>query len=828
MSLSRDPKNSDGPGSLSLTNRDLESLPQEWSRRDFLAGSSLLMSSLIIGCSTPQKSGSGTDLAVTDPGRWTGQRWPAGADALSRAWILIAPDGKVYFTLDRSEFGQGVLTSHTMMIAEELGIQPQTVNVIYATDNRTLYWNSTFLMNATGGSTSTFSAWIPLRHAAAGLRMMLQAAASRMAAPKRIRPEDFECRDGLLSHASTGTSFTFAQVLPKALTLDFPKTPILKEPSQWTLLGRPIARLDLRKKVDGSLTYGIDVQVEGLVHCKVIHTPQRLQKILTIEKESALQQPGVIDIFQVTNGVAVVAKSYWQALQAARKVKITYGPRTHPHETSAEYSNHLKKHANKKGLISNLAGYAAAVVTPPPPRRPFQKEVVYELPFLPHSQLEPLTCVVDPRETECHVWLGSQVPSVAIYFASRVMNLPKESVHFHQTEMGGAFGRRFYHDFLYECLEVAKRLRRPVKLIWSREDDFSQDFFRPASYHEIKANLSSKGTLGRWFHKIVGGSIMAYSSSDMFEAVLPSKLAATTITAFGDIWSESIRAFGLDPTLVDGAREIPYIPDDMTCESVITDTPLAIGFWRSVGFSSNCFVIESFIDEMALLAGVDPYAFRIRCLESGASRNTFSNWIYDRLRGAHKALGQWTGGLPVNLLDNPLIQSARADRSLATLRRLAEFAEFSKPLPTGHYRGMAVSFCYGSYCAQAVVISKREKVLKLEKVFAVVDCGPVLNPDIARAQIEGGIIFGLSAALKQEITLEKGSVKERNFHQCDLLRIHETPKIAIDFSPGAESPSGLGELGVPGIAPALANAIAAATGQRLRKLPLKPEGFTLY
>jgi CO/xanthine dehydrogenase Mo-binding subunit len=785
------------------------------SRREFLVTSTFFASYLAVGCSSSPKKEMATGML----------REPSSQDFLSRYWIAIDANGVVHFIVDRVEFGQGIVTSHAMMVAEELGVNPTDIQISYAHDNSVIFWNSAFALNATGGSSSTFSAWIPIRHAAAGLREMLQQAASMKASQQglRIRPGMFTLSSGLAVSREPKLEFSIASLVSVAKTLRFPLQPSFKPKSEWKILGSSVPRLDLNKKINGSCVYGIDVEIPNMLVARVIPPPRRGIKPRRVEASKARSMPGVIDVFEISTGVAVVAETFWQALQASKKVDVEWDRSVRPRfADSTAYSNYLKKSLSSQGTLAKLAGAQFQ----PGELEPKNDGPVmeYEVPFVPHVPLEPMACVIDLRSDSCDLWLGSQVPPVAIYLASKISGLPKSKIRFHQTEIGGAFGRRFYHDFLSQGLEVAKQVKRPVKLIWTREDDFMQDFYRPASYHRIQATLNSKRTLHDWRHKIASPSIMVNSSQSMFESILPAKLGQEHITAFGDLWSSAFRRFKLDPTVVDGAREIPYVPDRMRCESVYADTPLAIGFWRSVGYSANAFAIECAMDEVAATAGLDPLEFRLSCVEQAIRRGGWvkiKRKIRQSLENIHERLGERTGGVPINILDNPALATADSRRTFEVLKRLKTFSRWSQPPLSGRFRGVAQSFCYGSYCAVVIEISIRSQKLKLEQIYAVADCGTVLNPDIARAQIEGGIIFGLSAALKQEIHIRDDGVQERNFHECDLMRIHEIPPIDIDFVVGDNSPSGIGELGVPPAAPALANAIFQATGKRIRKLPIR-------
>lgn len=780
----------------------------EWSRRDFIKASLLVSTNLIVGCSfLPKKS--------------PRQREPADdheVDLKLHAWIIVSTQGKVHLLCDRTEMGQGIFTSHAMIVADELGLDLSDIQVHFAPRNKKEYWNPAFAMNATGGSTSTNVAWLPLRRAAAGVRELLISAAVEEFEERtavKVKPEDIVLKDHQLVMAS-GQSIPLGQVVQRAKQMEFPRRPKLK--SSFRVVGQSLPRIDLMDKVTGAAKYGIDIQVPEMVHCYVVRSPVLGGKAQSFEASEVTSQKGVISVVPISLGVAVVAETFWQARKAAKSLKVLWDNGQIQMWNSDQYRESLRAAALTPGEPSNIETVL------PDEEETLQKnlQVVYELPYVPHSQLEPLNCTVHLHHGFCEIWSGSQVPAAAIEVAHQVSGVPEDNVIFHHTFIGGSFGRRIHHDFLLEAVEVAKLIGRPVKNTWSRETEFQHDFYRPASAHQLTGFSSGLGKIENWRHRIVAPSIFAYSSDEMIQVLLPKWTSEKFVNFVGNFFQDLLKKKIIDPTSVEGARVIPYLPRKMKVEYSHHPTALPIGFWRSVGFAPNAFAVESFIDELAFSVGADPMNFRIEALKAAVERGGIPKWrdrIHKALAKIGRAVHKLKTDIPITILDSPLLRYADPEKTLRLMEVLKVRSEWGQVRSPGMSRGVAQAFCFGSYCGVVIDIYMGNNRIKIHKVTAVVDCGRVVNPDLARAQIEGGIIFGLSAALKQEITFNNNTVDQSSFLECDILRMHEAPAIDIFFMEGGEEPSGVGELGVPPVAPALCNAIFAATGKRIRKLP---------
>lgn len=703
------------------------------SRRDFLKASALASGGLMLGitltgCAKPAALG--------------------GAGGQPVAWLRIGGDDRITVLVDRSEMGQGVYTAMTQLLAEELGIDPIRV-AVEAAPVGAVYVNALLGAQITGGSTSVRDAWDKLRLAGAQARTMLVQAA---AAHWGVEGSTLKVQDGAVLRGNE--RLTFGQLAEAAAKLPVPKDVALKDPKDFRTVGKPQKRLDAPAKVDGSAVYGIDVKLPGMLHAALRQTPTLGGSVAGLDATAAEAMPGVRRVMTVTNGVAVIADHYWQAKQALDAVKITWTPGPNATLDTVSMRSKLRAAAARPGKsVRNegdvAAGFKGAAKT---------LRAVYELPLLAHATLEPQNCTADVRADGADIHVNTQTQTIAQATVAQVTGLKPEQVRIHTTLLGGGFGRRLEVDYIPAAVEASKAIGKPVKLIWSREEDTTHDAYRPPAYDEVAGGLDADGKLVAWQLHITSPSITAR----MFPAVVEN---------------------AVDPFAIEAASNYPYDVPNIAVDYNREEIGIDVGYWRSVSHALNCFVAESFMDELAHAAGKDPYAFRAGLL-------------------------------------------SKQPRYQRVLDAAAEKAGWGKA-PAGHFQGIALMEGYGSYLAQVVEVSVKGGALKIHRITCVVDCGRMVNPNIVDQQVEGSILFGLTAALWGEVTLKGGQVQERNFDRYRLLRLPESPRIEVVLLESTEAPGGMGEPATALIAPALTNAIFAATGKRLRSLPIARQGFTL-
>jgi CO/xanthine dehydrogenase Mo-binding subunit len=681
------------------------------------------------------------------------------------AFLRITSDDVVTFVLLAVEMGQGVATSNAQLIAEELGIDPAKMVVEFAPADRR-YANPILGLQATGGSTTTPASWEPYRMAGATAReMLLEAAARSWGVPKS------ECvaEDGAILHKPTKRSGRFGQFVEAAARLSVPDVTL--KTRDFRVVGKPVPRVDAAAKVDGSAVFGIDVKVPEARSAVVVRCPVPGGQVKSFDAAAAKAMPGVEDVVRISSGVAVVAKTYWHARKAAAQVKVEWDEGALAGFSSAALlETHRKlaresegKRVRSKGNVEATLRQAARVL-----------EAEYTAPFLAHATLEPQNATAHVTSSKCELWAPTQSPGMLHEQVRQLLGCDGEDVIIHQTWLGGGFGRRLTQEYAIEAVEVSRAVGKPVKVVWSREDDMRHSPYRPAATHRVQGALDAQGRLVAWKHKVVTQSILAAIGKDWVHATLSSAPGFVKSMATG-LAVPMLSAE--DDTAVEGAKDLAYGVPNLAVDFVRHETGIPVGFYRSVGHSHSAFATESFVDEAAHAAGQDPVAFRRELL---------------KFEHRHR----WV------------------------LELAAEKAGWGTPLPPGHFQGVAVHKSFNSYVAAVAEVSVEGTAIRVHRIVMAADCGRVVNPNLVEAQLEGAAVFGLSAALKHQITFENGRVQERNFHDYELLRMHETPKIEVHIRHNEAAPTGIGEPGVPVIAPAVANAIFAATGKRLRSLPL--------
>lgn len=656
--------------------------------------------------------------------------------------VAIDEAGLVTIWLSKTDMGQGVATSLPMIIADELGADPDRIRVVLAPLD-SAYGDAQQL---TGVSTSVRGMFVELRTAGAAARELLVAAgAATLGVPER------SCRAamGYVEHHESGRRLPFGSLVRAAARFSVPTRPTLRPMQEMKFVGKSMPRLDLPAKINGSARYGIDVRVPGMAFATLARCPTVGGTVRSFEADAARSVPGVLDVFRLNQGVAVIARDTHAAILGRLALKDEWDRGPNAAWDTKSIDAHLEDSVRKAGAVARREGAGAAGLDGP--GRVLRAD--YRLPYLAHATMEPINCTADVRDGGCTIWAPTQAPKRARDSVARLLGLSADKVAVNVMLAGGGFGRRVEDDFVLEAVALSRAARRPVQVVWTREDDLRHDWYRPCSLHRLEARIDAAGTPVAWRHRIVAPSILQRDPN--FQNPV-------------------------DPTAVEGAKELPYAIPDLQVEYVRAELPIQIGFWRSVGHSYNAFAVEGFIDEIAAASTRDPVALR-RALLSGSPRH------------------------------------------LAVLNAAVARAG-SPPTGNGSGRGLAVHASYGSYVAMiADVLAQPDGSIQAQRFVCAVDCGFAVDPDGVAAQIEGGVAFALSAAFRGRIDFAEGAPVQGNFHDYPLLTIGEMPKVEVHLINGAPGGlGGVGEIGVPPTAPALCNAIFAATGRRVRTLPLSP------
>jgi len=675
------------------------------------------------------------------------------------AWIRISREGTVTMVVSQVEMGQGTYTAMPMLLAEELDVDLEQVTVEAAPPGAA-YFNPATGFQATGGSTSVRALWMPLRYAGATARAMLVAAAA-----KEWGIDASSCRveRGTVYCDASGRMLSYGQLADNAATIPVPEKVALKDSKAWTLIGTSAKRLDSPGKVNGSAKFGIDTVLPGMCFAEVAASPVFGGTLASVDDRKAMALKGVTQVVHLDNAVAVIANNTWTARQGLAALQIQWNNGAQANLGTADVVKQLEAESARPGKVARKQGDVGAAMA----RAATRVEAIYEAPFLAHLTMEPINCTVHVRPDGCDVWVGTQVVGRAQAAAAKVTGLSKDKVVVHNHLIGGGFGRRLEVDYVTQAVAIAKHVDAPVKVTWSREEDVQHDIYRPYYYDRISAALDTSGKPVGWSHRIAGPSIL-----NRWAEKSPSGLKAAGLSRL----ITTIR--GVDLDAVDGAINVPYDFPSMLVEYVRVEPPgIPTGWWRGVGATHNVFVVESFLDELAAAAGQDPLAYRRALLKN-------------------------------------------APRAAAVLDLAASKAGWGEPMPPGRGRGISVQHVFGSYVAQVAEVEVSGSNVRVTRVVAAVDCGIQVNPDIIVAQMQSGIIFGVSGALYGEVTLKDGRVQQSNFSDYRVLRINESPVIEVHLVPSTEYPGGMGEPGTSAVMPAIANAVYAATGKRVRKLPI--------
>ena len=697
------------------------------------------------------------------------------------AFVRIQPNNRVTMAVARIEMGQGVSTALPMLIAEELEVDMDQIDVVhpqlaspYANlaiepDKERDVYGEKFDVGAkvmqflplifTGGSTSVSDAYTHLRVMGAAAREMLISAAAKKWGIDR---GDCKAEKGHVINKKTQDKVSYQELAAAASKEKAPKRPPLKPRSEYKIIGKPVDRIDVPAKVNGTAEFGIDARPEGLLYAAMKHSPIIGAKILGVKnEEEVLNMPGVKKVVQIEEGVAVVADNTWRAKNAALKLELDIDPQGNDKlstegiktEFAAAFAAEPTLTAEEEGSVQTSLEGAEKII-----------EAEYEVPYLAHACMEPMNCTVKFDGDKAEIWVGHQAPSVLVWNAKDILGISADDIYVHMKYLGGGFGRRGEPDIVVKAAKVAKEMPgTPVQMIWTREEDMQNDYYRPLVLSKFKGGLDASGKATAWHNHMSLQSVAIDSFSRAFPSLVPKPED--------------------DVNSAEGAMHLPYSFGSRKVDISILQNPVRLGFWRSVGSSQHAFFTECFLDEMATAAGKDGYTFRRELLDE-------------------------------------------APRFRKVLDKAAEMSDWNSPLEEGKARGIALHKSFGSIVAEVVELSfLNETDIKLDKVYCAVDCGIYVNPKIIESQMQSSIVYGLSAALYGEMTIKDGKFNQSNFPNYQMLKLAQMPHVSVEIMENEERSGGVGEPGLPPLAPALCNAIYAGTGKRIRSLPLKNHGF---
>lgn len=708
------------------------------------------------------KSATAAGIALVVPVRWaTGQEAKKKDENPFSEWVRIDSSGQVTIFSARSEMGQGISSALPMVLADELGVDWKDVRVEQALNSL-----------GTGGSGSLAGSYMDMRQAGAAARsLLIQAAAARW----KVAPDACTTKNGAVFH--NGQSLKYGELVEAALKLPLPdfKTLKLKPASEFQIVGTEVQRKDIPAKTDGSAVFGLDVRVPGMVYAMVERCPVFGGKARTFDAAKAKAVPGVLDVFEIPaveegvhswGGVVIVAESTWIASKARKALTVDWDFGPHATESSESLRKQFRRIVDTPQKQVLNTGDADAAISASPVTQ--KVEADYECPFQAHACMEPMNCTVSITSDSAEAWAPAQGPEWVKQVLAQVSGLPESKVKVHVTLMGGGFGRRYQADFALEAAQIAKKVGKPVQLVWTREDDMTHDFYRPASYHRLSGAVDRDGNIVAWKHR-------------------------STSTPIAVFWNPKSPP---ESSEMGCTMQMPYLMKNykLEFEPAVSGVPRA--WWRSVEASSIGFVMEGYMDELAHAAGADPYEFRMRHLDP--SRKVVN---------------------PVDAKEVAL----DCGRMRSVLKLAAEKANWGSKMPAGKGRGIAAHYSFHSYVAAVAEVTVTNGNVRVNRVVSAVDIGVPVSPNAIRGQVESAIVYGLTAALKSQITIANGRAVQANFNKFDCLRMLETPKMETYIVPSDLPPTGIGEPGLPPTAPAVMNAIFAATGKRIRRLPLMPD-----
>lgn len=704
-------------------------------RRSFIQSGAVLGGGLLISFTIPQAN----KLATL--GKTAGD-----ASFAPNAFLNIATDNTITVILSHVEMGQGIWTTLPMILADELDVDLNQITIKHSGVSKA-YNHTIYGVQITGGSSSTWSEFDRYRNAGATARILLTQAAAKRSG---VAIGNCKTEKGLV--IAGDKKYTYGELAAEAALLPVPEKVPLRPKTEWKYIGKGANRMDAAVKTNGEAKFGMDIQFPGLLTAVVAHAPVFGGKVKSYDASKAKAVPGVRQVVQIPTGVAVIADHFWAAQQGRKALLVTWDNGTGADLFTTKQTDLYKKLAATDGLAAQQKGNAAAGLTK-------ANKVIssqYVFPYLAHAPMEPMNCTVNLQKDSCEIWTGTQLPGVDQAAAAKILNMKPEQVKINVAFLGGGFGRRATptSDFVTEAVHIAKASGKPVKMVWTREDDMKGGYYRGFCVHDVKVGLNEQGLPVAWKHNLVGQSIMA--GAPMFGPPPP-----------------------IDDTSVEGVKGSPYIAGipDHYIGLHTTKEVVPILWFRSVGNTHTGYVMETMLDELAHAAGRDPVDYRRTLLK-----------------------------------DHP--------RHLAALNLVADKGSWEKPALQGRYKGVAVHEAFGSYVAVIAEVSINNGQVRVHKIDCAIDCGLAVNPDGVKAQMESGIIFGLTMALYGEITLENGKVQQNNFYDYRIARMNESPEINVFIADSNEKMGGAGECAVPPTAPAIVNAIFAATGKRIYNLPI--------
>ena len=743
----------------------MEKIEIDQSRRRFLkigifAGAGLVVSAQVSNCSGKTKPP--TDPKIADTDSFT-----------PNAWIQIRHDDSVTVMVNHSEMGQGISTALPMIVAEELEADWSKVRFEMA-PVADVYKHPTYGIQWTVSSMSVESSWDLLREAGAAVReILISSAAETWGVSKK------ECRaeTSRVIHESSKRVLRYGELIHKAAGMPIPEKVRLKKPHEFKIIGRPIRRLDGLVKADGRAQFGMDVRLPGMLTATVVHPPVFGSEVKSFNQQETLALPGVKQVFPVETGVAIVADTFWRARVAMERLEVEW----EDHENRHIESEQLFKRWAEMGKQEGKAFFETGDIDEVFKKAESVLEATYDLPYQAHATPEPMNCTADVREKTCEIWVPTQNQKGAQEIGARITGLDNTAVKVHTTYLGGGFGRRALVDYAGEAVEISQKMKAPVKVIWTREEDIRRDYYRPATHNVMKAVIDPQGKPIAWLHRIVGADVFGQALPKVISGMMPDQVPRFIKNAATSLAESLMPRFVSGKKAINGAGPLSYSLENMRVEFINDDPGIPICWWRSVAPSSNCFAVECFIDEIAVAAKRDPYELRRDLL-------------------------------------------ANSPRLLHVLRLAAEKADWYKKPVKGIHRGLACHNFQNTMMTMVAEVSVNlQGEIKVHRVVCALDCGIVINPKTIEAQVQSAVAFGLTATIKSSITIKNGKTIQGNFDDFPILRMDEMPEVTTHIVPSTEPPTGIGEVAVPVIGPAVANAVFAAIGKRIRKLHITPD-----